>query len=107
MPQQGNQQLLSLDISWNGFSWDGAEALGKALVENNTLTELNVSNNRLADKGIYKLIKGLTLNESLQVLKVLETALYRIFLLPHKTNYGLALDNSKEIDKYNSLDSLK
>lgn len=59
-----------MDISWNGFSSDGSEALGEALMRNNTLTYLDMSNNRLHDKGVFKLMKGLQKNQALEILIV-------------------------------------
>lgn len=39
---QGNIFLTTVDLSYNGFSKEGAVALGQALKENNVLEELNL-----------------------------------------------------------------
>lgn len=62
--------LRHLDLSWNGFSNEGAKALGDALKENSTLTVLDLSSNRINTIGADHLAKGLSQNESLKVLKV-------------------------------------
>lgn len=65
-----NQGLKKLDISWNGFSLRGCEALSKALELNDTLIELNLECNRMNKDALEKLLKGLKNNTTLQVLKV-------------------------------------
>ena len=65
-----NQGLKKLDISWNGFSLRGCEALAKALELNDTLIELNLECNRMNKDALEKLLKGLKKNTTLQVLKV-------------------------------------
>ena len=39
---QENVSLKVLDLAWNGFSNDGALAIGEALKENSTLIELDL-----------------------------------------------------------------
>lgn len=40
---QSNSGLKKFDISWNGLAQDGAKAFLKALKENETLEELDLS----------------------------------------------------------------
>lgn len=67
-----------MDLSWNGFSNEGALALGEALKFNNTLVHLNLNNNRITDEGVSMLCKGLEANDTLRVLKVRLTDLYSV-----------------------------
>ena len=57
-------------MSWNGFADDGAKAVGEALAANNTLTELDISSNRISVVGAKWLAKGLEQNSTLQVFRV-------------------------------------
>ncbi len=59
-----------LDLSMNGFEDDGARALCDALRGNNTLTELNIRNNRISTVGAAHIARGLEGNCTLEVLKV-------------------------------------
>ena len=59
-----------LDLSWNGFEDDGARALGDAFRGNNTLTELNIRNNRISTVGAAHIARGLEGNNTLEILKV-------------------------------------
>ena len=43
--------IKQLDLSWNGFSDDGAKAMGEMLKTNNTLQHLDLSNNRIGLDG--------------------------------------------------------
>ena len=40
---QNNIMIKRLNLSWNGFGVEGARELGKALMENTTLQELDVT----------------------------------------------------------------
>lgn len=62
--------LTHLDLSWNGFSNEGALAMGEALKFNNTLVHLNLNNNRITNEGVGMLCRGLEFNDTLQVLLV-------------------------------------
>jgi Ran GTPase-activating protein (RanGAP) involved in mRNA processing and transport len=59
-----------LDLSWNGFEDDGARALCDSMRVNNTLTELNIRNNRISTVGAAHIARGLEGNNTLEVLKV-------------------------------------
>ncbi|XP_072479271.1 leucine-rich repeat-containing protein 74A isoform X1 [Notamacropus eugenii] len=67
---QVNITLKTLDVSWNGFGNEGAQALGEALKVNSTLAYLDISSNHLNNEGAIKLGKGLELNETLRILKM-------------------------------------
>ena len=43
IPLQNNIGLRKINLSWNGFSTDGAQALGDALKSNTNLEELDVT----------------------------------------------------------------
>ena len=67
---QKNSNLRTLNISWNGFGFEGCAALGLALRENNTLEDLNIACNRIHPPALYELLKGVVGNKSLLKLKV-------------------------------------
>ena len=67
---QANDTLQKVDLSWNGFAVEGAEAINRLLGQNSTITDLDLTNNRFGDKSILKLLNGLKVNSGLQVLKV-------------------------------------
>ena len=54
----------------NGFGQDGTEALGKALKNNRTLMELDISHNRVSENGATSMANGIQQNDTLQVLRV-------------------------------------
>jgi len=53
-----------------GLGQDGAEAMGRALKENRTLIELDISLNRINLEGALALSKGIKENDNLKILKV-------------------------------------
>ena len=53
-----------------GLGRDGAEAISKALKENRTLLELDISLNRIGLEGAKNIAKGMKENDNLQVLRV-------------------------------------
>jgi len=59
-----------LDVSWNGFEIMGCHGLGHGLDKNKSLTELDITSNRVNILGIAKLLEGLKNNGTLQILKV-------------------------------------
>ncbi|XP_053389633.1 leucine-rich repeat-containing protein 74A-like [Mercenaria mercenaria] len=67
---KANKCLRSLNVAWNGFGKEGAKALGEALPENDSLTELDVTNNRINANGMALFMIGLRTNETLQSLKL-------------------------------------
>ncbi|WAR20160.1 LR74B-like protein [Mya arenaria] len=60
--------LRKLDLSHNNFGDVGAEILGKALDNNETLTELNLAWNQIRKDGIHHISKGIADNNSLKLL---------------------------------------
>ena len=62
--------MRSLDLSWNGLGEKGGIALADALLVNCTLTDLNISANRLTNNVAVKFAKVITANEALQSLQV-------------------------------------
>jgi len=67
---QENYGLKCMKLSMNGFGRPGAEALGKALKNNRTLIELNISHNRMPEIAAQDIAKGLQVNDNLKVLRV-------------------------------------
>ena len=67
---QNNVALRSLNLAMNGFSTRGATAVGQALTKNVTLTDLDLTFNRIYDDAAVSLAKGLVANESLKYLYV-------------------------------------
>lgn len=59
-----------LDLSWNGLGEKGGIAIADALLLNSTLTELNISANRLNNAVAQKLAKVIAGSEALQILEV-------------------------------------
>ena len=62
--------MKKLSVAWNGFGNDGVKALGGVLAENTSLQELDISCNRINMDGLGHLLKGLSSNEGLKVLRV-------------------------------------
>jgi len=61
---------VTVDLSYNGLSDDGAAALGRCLRLNNVLQHLDVTNNRISATGAKPLAVGLKKNEQLDTLRV-------------------------------------
>lgn len=53
-----------------GLGQEGSEAMAKALKENRTLVELDISMNRINVEGAQALGRGVKENDTLKVLKV-------------------------------------
>ena len=54
----------------NGLGQDGAECMGKALKTNRTLLQLDISFNRIPERGAGFIAVGLQTNDVLQGIKV-------------------------------------
>lgn len=67
---QRNKSLLRLNLSWNGFGFEGCVALAEMLKSNNILTELDLTNNRIHPPALIALIRGLAQNKTLKLLNV-------------------------------------
>ena len=67
---QENIRLLKVDLSWNGFGVDGAQALGGTLAENPVLERLNLAGNRMSDVAVMHIANGISRNEGLLELNV-------------------------------------
>ncbi|VEL42670.1 unnamed protein product [Protopolystoma xenopodis] len=70
---KNNYGLKFLDVSWNGFSKDGACSLCEGLQSNQTLQELNVKANRISLEACLKVSSALAANCSLRVLRLVAT----------------------------------
>ena len=66
-----NNKLLKVNLSWNGFENEGAEALGKAMAHNLMLQELHIKCNRIGPPGFAKLCGSLKDNNTLKKLYVM------------------------------------
>jgi len=75
---QKNTCLKKLNIAWNGFYLDGCTALARALEVNKTLTELDLTCNRVSKECLEKLMGGLKKNSTLEILRVCSEALLTI-----------------------------
>ena len=62
--------MSKLDVSLNGFGYEGSLAVGELLKKNSTLTELDLSSNRIDWLAIQFIAKGLANNRSLEILRV-------------------------------------
>ena len=62
--------LKSFNMAMAGLGQEGAEAMSRALRENRTLLELDISLNRINMEGAQAIAKGLKDNDTLKVLKV-------------------------------------
>ena len=67
---QKNGGIRILNLAWNGFADVGARILGDSLSTNTTLTDLDLSNNRISHRGLAALSAGLDKNSALTTLKV-------------------------------------
>ena len=63
-------RLKHVDLSWNGFADDGGTALADAITQQESITELNISGNRLNGTAAFALAKALRTNEEIRTLKV-------------------------------------
>lgn len=79
---QVNGMLKVLNLSYNGFSNEGALALGEALRINSSLLHLDISCNQISNEGVRLFCKGLECNESLRVLQV-RSAIEGKPIIPH------------------------
>ena len=76
-------RLHRINLAWNGFDNESAEALAETVTENTTLKELDLTGNRLSDQAIVLLAEGLQKNDGLHRLIVSPEntpALYRHFI---------------------------
>ena len=62
--------MSKLDLSCNGFGYEGALAVGELLRRNSTLTEVDLSSNRINWQAMEFIIKGLANNRTLEILRV-------------------------------------
>lgn len=69
----------------NGFAQDGSEAMGKALKNNRTLLELDLSHNRIPEAGAVAISQGLQHNDTLKVLRV--SSYHRYDIRRHITSF--------------------
>ena len=67
---QSNTEIQSLNLSWNGFGMEGCHEMGKALTVNKSLTELDLSSNRVCFDAFRLLLQGLVQNTTVRILKV-------------------------------------
>lgn len=67
---QENTSITNLNVSWNGFGYEGSIALEDVLKDNTSLKVLDLTNNRITWEGVKHVIRGLKANRTLQVLKV-------------------------------------
>jgi len=73
---QNNGSLTSVNLSWNGFGYEGCSALSEALANNTVLKELNLACNRVHPPALLDLLKGLCKNSSLIKLDVSDICIF-------------------------------
>ena len=62
--------MSRLDVSWNGFGYEGSLAVGELLKNNSTLTQLDLSVNRIDWLAVPLIAGGLANNRTLEILRV-------------------------------------
>jgi len=67
--------VTKLNLAWNGFGYEGSLAIGELLKKNSTLTELDLSSNRINWQAIQFIAKGLANNVTLETLTVSDVIL--------------------------------
>ena len=67
---QFNQTIEDLDLSWNGLAEEGCRALQKSLPVNHTLKELDLTCNRINVFSLRYLLDGLEKNDTMKTLLV-------------------------------------
>ena len=67
---QENIRIKVCNLSWNGFGSRGGSAIADALAQNEALTELDVSGNRIDSFSAELIVKAASKNELLTVLRV-------------------------------------
>jgi Ran GTPase-activating protein (RanGAP) involved in mRNA processing and transport len=67
---QNNDTLESINVAWNGFGMEGCHEMGKALLKNKSLRELDLSSNRVSLDAFRQLLRGVGKNKTLKVLRV-------------------------------------
>ena len=65
-----NSTLTELNLSNNIFTDEGAKKLAEAIKVNTTLQELNISMNKITDEGAKKLAEAIKVNTTLQELNI-------------------------------------
>ena len=68
--------LTSLGLAMGGLSSAGAAAIAALLTTNSTLRELDVTGNRIDNRGAVLIARAMQDNETLHVLKVRPTRRY-------------------------------
>ena len=62
--------LRTVNLAWNGFGFEGCLAIGDMLSSNHTITELDLACNRINPPALLELLRGLTANKTLRILRV-------------------------------------
>jgi hypothetical protein len=69
--RQKNGRLWKVDLSWNGFGFEGCVAMAATLKVNTTLHMLDLSNNRIHPPALFQLWQGVCANKTLSNLAVI------------------------------------
>lgn len=70
-----NVRLKRCNLEMNGFGPDAGQILADCIKQNNGLEEFNISSNRLNTTNAFAIAQALTSNETLQILKVINSLL--------------------------------
>lgn len=82
-------------MSWNGLGEKGGLALADSLLVNSTLTDLDISTNRLTNNVAAKFAKVIVASEALEVLKVKKFKL-AILSIVHSHCFTLQIEHANE-----------
>ena len=80
-----NNTLTELDLSENNISYSGATSIAEAIKVNNTLTKLDLSTNNIGDIGAKFIIKALKFNIRLTHLKLFDNCIHRKVIMDFVT----------------------
>ncbi|KAK3759584.1 hypothetical protein RRG08_020951, partial [Elysia crispata] len=67
---QENLALRTVNLAWNGFGFEGCLAIGDMLTSNHTITELDLACNRINPPALLELLRGLSVNRTLRILRI-------------------------------------
>lgn len=73
---QRNPVLHTVNLAYNGLAIPGAIAIADALNQNENLTDLDLTCNRIFDEGAMEIGKALLTNETLRKLRVRSFSYY-------------------------------
>ena len=79
--------MVTINLAWNGFGNDGANAIGRALAHNVMLEELDIRSNRIDAQGFLNLCGCFKENTTLKKLFVSSKDNYLFIFDSYVLNY--------------------